>query len=266
MLPRTPRSLLFGVCLAACTGTDTGNPPLVTDFTNTGCKSSMSGALTQKGVKGDLAWSEDDAAYQGLHCFLWERLDERTLRIDLTNYESGCHTDKGWVPRAEVRDDGTLELVLDDHDCSAASCGWCIYDLSFTVELDDSTVDRQVRLSQAGCGEENRLGRSASLPLSSQDRGAVCGYAHYYALQQALLSTGAAPTAHFPCGEVPGLDPQASECQEGLSCTDVGEQAPSVFAGGPRCIPVCETDADCDALGRCEDGTCRLRGPGIERF
>lgn len=57
-----------------------------------------------------------------------------------------------------------------------------------------------------------------------------------------------------------------SECQPGLACTDAGEQAPNVFAGGPRCLPVCETDADCDALSRCEDAPAGCAAPASRAF
>ena len=124
--------------LAACTGTDTGNPPVI-GFGNSGCKKGTSSAL-QSVDKGT-----PDPRYEGLTCLTWQHVDQQTVQIDLTNYEAGCEADKGWRPEAQLRADGGLDIVLRDDDCSQAKCGWCIYDLSFTVRSGEVVADARHR-------------------------------------------------------------------------------------------------------------------------
>jgi len=243
--------------IGGCTGTDTGNPPVI-GFHSSGCKSKQTSGLVLQSLDEPMKGAEP--LYTGLTCFVWERLDEDTLRIDLTNYESGCGAEQGWQPRAELAKDGSLELILQDSHCANASCGWCIYDLSFTVELEEAVRDGEVRLFQRGCDDALRHEKRAFLRLASQPSGAACTYAHYYALQD---SPAQAPDhARGLCGPTEAGEPNRS-CSEGLRCTDLSKSAPTDHHGGPRCLSECQVDADCDALSRCEGAVCMLSATGL---
>ena len=48
-----------------------------------------------------------NARYDGLTCFVWERLDADTLRIEITNHADGCSENEYWQPSA------TLNAAID---------------------------------------------------------------------------------------------------------------------------------------------------------
>lgn len=258
--------LLSGLSLvAACSGTDTGNPPVI-GFGNSGCHDQAYGqGLHESASTGLILQSLDmptlvpDAQYKGLTCLAWQRVDASSIRILLTNYESGCGSELGWVPKAELLDDGTLDLVLEDSDCSQASCGWCLYDLSFTIELKDRAADGPVRMSQRGCQVDALETKHAVLALASQPSGAVCNYANSSAL---TWKGGDDGSKRMPCGAATGAA-GAVTCQAGLQCIDLGTQPAGDFSGGARCLPSCSSDADCDALSSCQAGVCKLRATGL---
>ncbi|MDB4988595.1 MAG: hypothetical protein JWN04_3773, partial [Myxococcaceae bacterium] len=58
-------------------------------------KSSDKGVIRQS---LDMPTLTPDPQYKGLTCMIWQRVDADTVRIDLTNYESGCSSDDGWHP------------------------------------------------------------------------------------------------------------------------------------------------------------------------
>jgi len=249
--------LLSGVsALAACTGTDTGNPPVI-DFGNSGCHDQRYAAAS---ALESLDKSVPDPLYKGLTCLTWQQVDPRTVRIDLTNYESGCESDRGWTPRAEQRPDGGLDIVLEDNNCIAAACGWCVYDLSFTVQLDEPVTDGEVRVYQRGCEKADASQKAATLALASQPSGAVCDYANRHALNWRGADPGG---PKMPCFTAPTPGQQAITCQPGLVCTDVDQTASSSANGGELCLSVCTSNADCDGLTSCESGVCKLRERGL---
>lgn len=242
--------------LSACTGTDTGNPPVV-DFGNSGCKKGLSSGALQSVDK-----ATPDPRYEGLTCLTWQHVDDKTIKIDLTNYESGCEADKGWKPQAEVRDDGGLDIILQDDDCSQAKCGWCIYDLAFTVHVDMPLGDGEVRVYESGCKEGAPHVKRAALALASQSSGAVCNYANRNAL--AWPGAGAAGGNRMPCATGATAGPQSVSCQAGLVCSDLGESVPVEAANaGARCLLACTSDTNCDELTSCQDGACKLKARGL---
>jgi hypothetical protein len=243
--------------LVACTGTDTGNPPVI-DFGNSGCHDQTYAAAS---ALQSLDKSVPDPLYKGLTCLTWQHVDPQTLRIDLTNYESGCGTDDGWTPLAKLREDGGLDLVLQDDDCSQAGCGWCIYDLSFTVQLDRPLRDGDVRVYQQGCGDEAARPKQATLALSSLASGAVCNYSNGNALFWRGHDEGG---SRMPCLTNPDAQQTRIDCQPGLVCTDLGESNPIEAANaGTRCLPSCNSDADCGELTSCQQGVCKLTTRGL---
>jgi hypothetical protein len=249
--------LLSGVSgLAACTGTDTGNPPVI-DFGNSGCHDQRYGQ--SNAALQSLDKAVPAPLYKGLTCLAWQHVDPQTVRIDLTNYESGCASDQGWQPKAELREGGGLDLILQDKDCSTAGCFWCVYDLSFTVQLDQPPGDGEVRVYQQGCGEDAKREKRATLALASQSAGAVCNYAHSVALFE---RSGDAGGKRMPCGDHLGSQSPIA-CLPGNLCVDVGPRPPGDFSGGERCLPVCTTNTDCDTLTSCESGVCKLTTTGL---
>jgi len=257
-------TLLSCLLLAACTGTasesgtergtETGNPPVI-GFGNSGCHDQ---AYDKGRVLQSLDPSTPDPLYKGLTCMTWHSAEANRLQIQLTNYESGCGSDLGgWTPRAELRDDGGLDLVLEDDECATAGCGWCLYDLTFTVAVDEPIPNGEVRIYQRGCGEASKQQKRATLALTSQPSGAVCNYAHLAAL---TWKNGAPGTERTPCNTTA---PQGQQCNANLTCTDLGERAAGDFSGGERCLANCTEDSGCDSLSRCEEGVCKLRVGGL---
>lgn len=240
--------LLLGA--SACAGTETGNPPVI-GFTNSGCHDQA----YDKGITQSLEPMTPNPLYKGLTCFHWQRGEDDTVRIDLSNYESACGSDMGWKPQLERRDDGGLDLILQDDSCAAYRCGWCLYDLSFTIELE-RPIDGEVRLYQRGCAEQDAHLKRATLPLATQASGTVCNYTHAVALE---MKNGAPGTDRTPCGPTS----RTPTCDADLVCTDLGSRPTGDFSGGARCLASCTADTACDALTSCQDGVCRLREIGV---
>jgi hypothetical protein len=244
--------LLLSSCLA-CVGTETGNPPVI-DFGNSGCHD----ATVNKGIDPQSSVPVADPRFAGLTCMIWDKPAEERLNVRMTNYVAGCHADDGWHPRTKLHDDGRLDLVLQDEDCSIASCGACLYDVAFSIELAETDMDREVRLLQSGCPENTPHVSEASLALSSAAQGYACEYTPVGAL---LWRSGVTQPAqeHMPCG-VNGAGTQSVTCDAGLVCTVVG-----AYGTGEdrRCLRSCQTDADCDAVDRCIDAVCKLGATGL---
>lgn len=222
--------------LAACSGTDTGNPPVI-DFGNSGCHD-------QSYDKG-LHLSSLEARYKGLTCIAAAH-DDGILHVQVSNYDSGCGSDRGWTPRAELRDDGGLDLILEDHDCAQASCGWCLYDLSFTLQLAQAPTG-EVRLYQRGCDGSPQEKRA----VFAQGADVACAYTNASAL---LWKGGDEGGERMVCGTY-ARDPNLP-CQQGLTCTPAASD-------GERCLRTCTSDADCDSLERCDAKVCRLSATGL---
>ncbi len=244
-----------GAC-GAHSGTESGNPSL--DFTSTECKSKDSTAEPQSAArwttksvgKAPLQTSAiENSTYDGLECFVWERIDDDTLKIEVTNYADGCSENKYWRPTAELNDDGTLELRLENPSCTKAACGWCIYDLSFTVNVPSSLESLDVHLFDDSCSGEAPLTSAARLALGDDARGEVCGYANSSALRW-VCATGTAGR-YAPCSAEGDCYAEGTACGAGLSCAELDE---------PRCAPTCSVDADCaeTASTRCIAGHCVL--------
>jgi hypothetical protein len=250
----------WGACsLGACgtqTGTESGNPSL--DFSTTECKSKEPSAESQStgrwakqsvGKRPLQSSSISNSSYDGLNCIVWERIDDETLKLEVTNHADGCSEDKYWKPEAELNDDGTLELRLENPTCTKASCGWCIYDLSFTVAVPSSLESLDVRVLDDSCSGEAQVASAAALSLASGAHGEVCSYANPHALRWACAA--GEPRRYAPCSAEDDCHAEGTTCGAGLSCADLDQ---------PRCAPTCEVDADCADFANtsCVDGTCRL--------
>jgi hypothetical protein len=235
---------------SACAGTETGNPPVI-GFGNSGCHDQA----YDKGIMQSLEPMTPNPLYKGLTCFHWQHPDADTIRIELSNYETACGSDMGWKPQLEQREDGGIDIILQDDDCQAFRCGWCMHDLSFTFELE-RPLDGEVRVYQRGCGDQNEHLKRATLPLATQPAGTVCSYTHSVALD---MRNGAPGSERMPCGPTN----QSQTCEPDLSCVDVGTPTSGALTGGPRCLATCTDDATCDELTSCQNGVCRLREIGV---
>ncbi len=245
----------------SCNGTETGNPPVALDgFDTTGCKSDNHAsiklpAIALKSVqKGDRAVSEaaaNELRYSGRSCLVWERTSEETLEIALVNYVDGCHADEGWEPRVDLSEDGTLNLRMENPECIAGGCGWCIYDLAFRVRLHDVPDELTVKLWDDGCGGGAQVQHQTSLRLAREQQGEACVWANKYALEERCPHS-ADDYLYRPCAARGALC-GAETCPDGLSCHEVAE-------ADARCVPSCSSDADCAPYAgtRCKEQLCLL--------
>ncbi len=247
----------FALALTACVGTDTGNPPVI-DFGHSGCHSDA----TDKGMHtGALDQAGPDPLYNGLTCMVWQRPQADTLQVKLINYEAGCHSDSGWEPRTQLDANGELALILHDSDCASASCGWCQYDVSFSVRIPSSMSDGVVHVYKEGCGDERRAIRSAWLPLSSsaEHAGTACDYALRYAVEDQNYGYDLPRTICNTKGERQPV----SGCATGKTCTDL---TPGLSYPDERCLAQCTSNSDCDSLSSCLDGVCKLSASGLRSW
>ncbi len=244
---------LVAAGLVACTGTDTGNPPsLLDDFETPGCKSQ---AVADESLALISKQRTADEALENLECVVWQRVDEETLSLELTNHSDTCGADYGWTPRAERDDMGSVAFYLDNPKCDFAGCGSCAYDLKFTVSLDDGPDDVKVQLYGDDCFRERVLAREVMIPLSSApNSGVLCtNYRESYGLST-VFACGQSPT-FGPCDDRlrENQDESCSLCGAGSVCSEVsGDRR--------RCLPTCETEADCADFPstRCMAGLCQL--------
>ena len=125
------------ISLAACTGTDVGNPPRgeLTRFDTTECKERL-GSLANKGIQPVPGWMPDARVYSGLSCVLWE-LDGEALHLRLVNHGDGCGLDSQWKPRVLAREGG-IDLQLARTECLEAGCFGCLYDLAFDLRVPEA--------------------------------------------------------------------------------------------------------------------------------
>ncbi|MET0286476.1 MAG: hypothetical protein ABW352_18485 [Polyangiales bacterium] len=234
----------FALLLAACSGTDTGNPPVI-DFRNSACHDqSYTGdkdAILQSLDEGPLT---PDARYKGATCVVSERRED-ALHVFVSNYEAACAEGVDWKPRVEERSDGGLDLILEDDACQVGRCGTCLYDLDFELPLALSTA-QEVHIYQQGCGDQRH---EIAAPLD----GVACDYTSVGALVfRARGETG----ERMLCGD--GAHGVWGPCDDGLACTEVGTQY-------GRCLRSCTQDADCDALSACDGSVCKLKSTNLVR-
>jgi hypothetical protein len=239
--------------LLACTGTDTGNPPsLLDDFQTPGCKNQGPAGEPLALVSKQRSTAE---ALENLECIVWQRIDEGSLSLELTNHSDNCGAELGWEPRAERDDTGALALYLDNPECSFAACGSCAYDLTFTVSLDAGADDVKVHLYGDACSQQRELERDVTVPLAGSAQGGVLctDYRESYGLA-AMFACGQSPI-FGPCDDYlrESGDESCSLCGAGSLCSEVS-------GARKRCLPVCKVEADCADFPstRCVAGTCQL--------
>jgi hypothetical protein len=241
--------------LAACTGTDTGNPPVI-DFRNSACHdqsySTNKDVILQSLEEGTLV---PDPRFKGLTCFVSE-LRADSLHLLVSNYMAACGSEGGWTPRVAERSDGGLDLILEDADCAVAKCGWCLYDLSFDLPREYATA-RSLHLYQQGCdGDPMEITTQLAL---TETEAAACAYTS----ANALMWKGRGDTGErMLCGSWPD-GYETGTCDLGLTCSELTSD-PTWRQGGGRCLRNCATDIDCDGLSVCTSGVCQLKATGVE--
>ena len=234
------------ISAGACTGgTDTGNP--LTDLEISNCK--QLGAEDAPGHRDALTAA--GPRYTGLRCFAARR-DGDTLELEAHNFSGGCGVE--FDANARVRD-RALEVVLTNPSCAVAGCGGCLYDATFTVELVGSDNETIPLIDEPCEAEPENLG-AWRVPEPGESSVRCTRFAN------ASLSPpkdGTCGSENMPCRRADGVHCKpapgetVTECEEGLTCTDVGEY-------DPRCLKQCESKDDCavsEAM-RCEDGVCVL--------
>ncbi len=238
------------LCVCACSGGETGNPPAALDgFETPGCKSD----LVTKSDGASHALATNNPRYDGLTCFVWERLSEDSLRIEVTNHADGCGADQVWAPSADLNDAGELELRLDNPSCARAGCVSCIYDLSFTVSVPEMTADLDVVLYGDRCDGPAAVEGRATLALTTANRGESCVYVDFGSARWSECMSGGNGRRFAPCVAIDDCLELGDHCEEGLVC---GEAVP----GEPRCFPRCDAEADCASYPgtHCQGGGCQL--------
>jgi hypothetical protein len=230
------------VLFAACTGTDTGNPPVI-DFGNSGCHDQG-----YKLSKSDQPAYQPDSHFRGLNCLTWERTDRGNLRISATNIDAACGSSGGWRPKIVRRDDGGLDLVVQDDQCETAGCdSGCLFDVSVTIPFDSTIEDSLVRAYKHGCDDVAAQGFAefeGHLALVSQASGAVCRYATYNKVE--IANSG---------GQERGRCNNDMSCEPSNTCVNLGSHL--------LCLRACQTDSDCDTLSRCDGAVCQLSATGL---
>jgi hypothetical protein len=240
----------FTLLLAACSGTDTGNPPVI-DFRNSACHDQSydvdKDAILQSLDEGPLV---PDEHYKGLTCLVSERRTD-ALHLFVSNYVAACAEGVNWKPRVEERSDGGLDLILEDDDCQVGRCGSCLYDLDFELPLELASA-REVHVYQQGCGSE----RHEIAATLSKPNGVACDYISTSALVfRARDETG----ERMLCGTDSSFG-ELGPCDANLACTQLDTAQPY-----GRCLRTCTTNTDCDALSQCTTGVCQLKATGLER-
>lgn len=244
--------VLLSLVVGACTTTDGGKRPVVLDdFDTGGCKSSeqlAASALTQKDGAGTTGY---DAAHDGLQCFVWKRLSEEKLSIEITNHADGCGAEMSWEPRAELDEQGGLDLLLENKQCTFAACGSCIYDLTFEVKVPRDTKQLRTRLLGDDCDGERSLHHEQTLPLDTQPSGVLCVDYRPRPFREPECGQSIPPFAH--CDDNACDPATAVPCAAGTECVEVENDA-------LRCLPTCDSDADCSPYPstHCEKSVCVL--------
>jgi hypothetical protein len=232
------RALLLA--LASCVGTDSGNPPVL-DSGSSGCHDQ-----SYRINKADMASYTPDSRFRGLNCIVWERA-EGELRLSATNIDAACGSEDGWRPYVARRGDGGLDLVVHDDECATAGCdSGCLYDVTVTIPYERDLADSLVRAYKNGCDDVDSQGfemLQGSVAFS-QTSGAICRYASY----SKVAISGST-------GQERGACDQDGACDPGNTCVNLGPNT--------LCLRACQSDADCDALSRCDGTACQLSATGL---
>jgi len=235
-----------------CAGCGSGLDSSLVAFEDSRCKSGH-GEEDAAQARPRNAYAE----YDGLQCFVWERLENDVLAITLTNFHAGCAVT--WGGDA-VLDGDTVELRLTNLICAVAGCGWCIYDWSFEVSDVPEVDELPVRVARRGCPDESfEVTDGATLPLGEAAAGALCRYGNKYAVEQHAGEMGQCGQRFMPCTS-------ANE-EEGFCWS---EESSPPCTGDLVCEPEtnlchqqCTSNDDCPLPGTvsCQDGLCRPVDP-----
>jgi hypothetical protein len=239
------RALAVVGAFTSCNGTETDNPvesgsgPLV-DFASSPCK-------RETAMSGQQPLSVASEA-EGLQCVSWELTESGTLLLRLLNFDAGCGAE--WSGRAELADDGAIELAVDNPSCRVASCGTCLYDFDFELADVDTTADLPLRAALKMCpSDDTTYGADVTLPLADSPSGSLCRPIARGPLGWYAITTSRCGAYNMPCG-ADCMGP--SGCDDGLTCVAIDG------ADDYRCLEVCSADADCSSpLTSCQSETCR---------
>lgn len=229
-------SLLVSFVGCSSGGTETDNPAsIVKDFTSSDCKSrgGQDGALT---LASELA---------GLACVEWEVEGAGQLRLLLHNFSEACA--EGYAGDAALTEDG-LDLRVYQTTCDVLKCGSCLYDFDYRLAGVATDAPLQLRLGWARCAAQATTWNDAlTLPLDEAPSGVVCKSAALFSLRTYASSHASCGGRNMPCGDCAD---DRSTCAEGLVCTTYTQD-------DARCLQACETDEECIANLRCDEGLCR---------
>ena len=225
-----------------------------TMFASSACKKDLVDKSAIAHIYGLIA-IDDQAGLEGLSCVAWRRVGVGEIKIDLYNYMSACGAT--WSGDAAMSADGTLELHVNNSNCTVMKCGKCLYDWSFDLNAPiPARQDTQVAIAIDTCkGQQQTVQLSAT--LGEQDAGISCGLADYGALNEYASAVGTCGKVGMPCvGSLlcgTGSFTSTGTCDSGLVCDS------SAAVNEPRCLVPCATTADCpraDAWS-CQSGLCR---------
>jgi hypothetical protein len=238
--------------LVACAGgTETDNPRKPGDLVSFEASACKKEAPEESGRSSEALVASSE--YDGLTCVEWETEGSGVLTLRILNLNGGCSVP--WNGNAEVQEDGSLDLTLENPKCAIAACGWCLYDFRFTVRGAPPPGGLPLRIGTIACpGEAPSWDHALSLPEDAGDSGIVCRYAHPVAYDEQLEREDRCGAKFGTCGgqggfcTISGTEP----CREGLVC--------SAADATDRCLEPCDTDEDCSprAVSACVDGICRL--------
>ena len=257
--------LTCALALAACSSDSrtVKEGSALLNFGDSGCKRDQGEALTAgPGVSRHALLTTEAAPYSGLTCFSWDATGA-TLKIDCLNFGGGCSIK--WQGDAVAAGGNTVTLYASHEPedlggtigtaCANATCGSCIYDWSYEVKGIDAAKDSPLTLIEGGSCASRIETYTASLPLATKKKGALCRYTDYGLLVWGLQNSG---TLHNPCGITAEEQTHISPCVEGLVCTKMGVQYSQDV---DICLKPCSADADCplDGLLKCDAGLCKLK-------
>lgn len=249
-----PKRILPCLLLISCTGTDSGNPPVVIDdFGNSECKIMRDGATApaRSPLFSRAALPSNDAL-SGLYCVRYRRGEGTKLRLEYINFGASCHADGGWFAGVEEAEGADLAVSLT---CTGptAGCGSCIYDLRYELDVADLASARTISLMRHECwgGEDVR---TDALTFADGDEGLSCHYTFVHAERWVAESENTSGRLRRPCRDSSSRREETlPSCDGELVCTEVAD-------GDPRCLAPCAQDTDCELTGveACVDGLCRL--------
>ena len=242
-------------CLAACVGTDTGNPTRGgsgSEFERprvSGCKSH--GGQLSTGLAAQALTTSNAHDYDGLQCLRWEREGNR-VRFEAFNFTDSCEV--SFVGRVDAPRPGHVNVVLKNPACEIAGCGSCMYDAAVEIDTVRAKLadDAEVELRTEDCkGIQTRL---ASWQLAPGDGASAlqCSYPRGADLIDHARRQNLCGKREMPCRTSCGSKDVA--CDPGLVCGAAGEYSST-------CLAECQSDGDCHLpeVMTCQQGVCRLR-------